>query len=66
MNPKLPYDPHRSFAPVMLMGTSPLTLVVNPYFPARTVKEFLAQVKKRPGDLNYASAGTRCDRQVQW
>jgi tripartite-type tricarboxylate transporter receptor subunit TctC len=58
MNPKLPYDPNRSFAPVMLMGTSPLTLVVNPYFPAKTVKEFVAQVKKRPGDLNYASAGT--------
>jgi len=58
MNPKLPYDPNRSFAPVMLVGTSPLTLVVNPYFPAKNVKEFLAQVKKRPGDLNYASAGT--------
>ena len=58
MNPKLPYDPNRSFAPVMLMGTSPLTLVVSNYFPATTVKEFLALVKKRPGDLNYASAGT--------
>lgn len=58
MNPKLPYDPKLSFAPVMLVGTSPLTLVVNPYFPAKNVKEFLAQVRKRPGDLNYASAGT--------
>ena len=58
INPKLPYDPNRSFAPVMLMGTSPLSLVVNNYFPARTVKEFIAQVKKRPGDLNYASSGT--------
>lgn len=58
MNPKLPYDPNRSFAPVMLVGTSPLSLVVNPYFPARTVKELIAQAKRRPGDLNYASAGT--------
>ena len=57
-NPKLPYDPHKSFAPVMLMGTSPLTLVVSNYFPAKTVKEFIAQAKRRPGDLNYASAGT--------
>jgi tripartite-type tricarboxylate transporter receptor subunit TctC len=58
MNPKLPYDPNRSFAPVMLVGTSPLSLVVNPYFPAKTVKELIAQAKRRPGDLNYASAGT--------
>jgi tripartite-type tricarboxylate transporter receptor subunit TctC len=58
MNPKLPYDPQRSFAPVVLIGTSPLSLVVSNYFPAKTVKEFIAQVKKRPGDLNYASAGT--------
>lgn len=58
VNPKLPYDPDRSFAPVMLIGTSPLSLVVNPYFPAKTVKELIAQAKRRPGDLNYASAGT--------
>lgn len=58
MNPKLPYDPNRSFAPVMLVGTSPLSLVVNPYFPAKTVKELIDQAKRRPGDLNYASAGT--------
>jgi tripartite-type tricarboxylate transporter receptor subunit TctC len=58
VNSKLPYDPHRSFAPVMLMGTSPLAMVVSNYFPARTVKELIAQAKRRPGDLNYASAGT--------
>jgi tripartite-type tricarboxylate transporter receptor subunit TctC len=58
VNSKLPYDPHRSFAPVMLMGTSPLAMVVSNYFPAKTVKELIAQAKRRPGDLNYASAGT--------
>ena len=57
VNSKLPYDPQRSFAPVMLMGTSPLSLVVSNYFPAKTVKELIAQAKRRPGDLNYASAG---------
>jgi tripartite-type tricarboxylate transporter receptor subunit TctC len=57
-NPKLPYDPNRSFAPVMLVGTSPLSLVVSNYFPAKTVKELIAQAKRRPGDLDYASAGT--------
>ena len=58
VHPKLPYDPQSSFAPVMLLGTSPLTLVVTNYFPARTVKEFIALVKKRPGELNYATSGT--------
>jgi len=58
MNPKLPYDPDKSFAPVMLLGTSPLSLVVPASFPARTVKELIDEAKKRPGELNYASAGT--------
>ena len=58
MNPKLPYDPDKSFAPVMLLGTSPLSLVVPNNFPAQTVKDFIEQAKKRPGELNYASAGT--------
>ena len=58
MNPKLPYDPDKSFAPVMLLGTSPLSLVVPTNFPAHTVKELIAEAKKRPGELNYASAGT--------
>lgn len=58
MNPKLPYDPDRSFAPVMLLGTSPLSLVVPASFSAQTVKELIDEAKKRPGELNYASAGT--------
>src|SRR5439155_7105586 len=58
MNPKLPYDPDKSFAPVMLLGTSPLSLVVSNQFPSNTVKDLIVQAKKRPGDLNYASAGT--------
>ena len=58
MNPKLPYDPDKSFAPVMLLGTSPLSLVVPASFPAQTVKDLVEQAKKRPGELNYASAGT--------
>jgi tripartite-type tricarboxylate transporter receptor subunit TctC len=58
MNPKLPYDPDKSFAPVMLLGTSPLSLLVPNAFPAQTLKELIDQAKKRPGELNYASAGT--------
>jgi tripartite-type tricarboxylate transporter receptor subunit TctC len=58
MNPKLPYQPDKSFAPVMLLGTSPLSLVVSNNFPAKTVQELIDQAKKRPGEINYASAGT--------
>jgi len=57
MNPKLPYDPMRSFAPVILLGTSPLCLVVNTYFPAKTMKEFVALVRARPNQLVFASTG---------
>src|SRR5258708_8058756 len=58
MNPKLPYDPEKSFAPVMLLGTSPLSLVVSNHFPANTVKEVIVAPKNPPGDFNYAAAGT--------
>lgn len=58
VNSKLPYDPNRSFAPVMLVGTSPLSLIVSNYFPAKTVKELIAQARRHPGDLNYATSGT--------
>src|SRR5437016_8292610 len=58
MNPKLPYDPDKSFAPVMLLGTSPLSLLVSNNFPAKTVKELIVRAKERPGEINYASAGT--------
>ncbi len=58
INPKLPYDPIKSFAPVSLLGTSPWTLVINNKFPATNVREFVEQVKKQPGVVNYASPGT--------
>src|SRR5207302_7999696 len=58
IHPRLPYDPDRSFAPVMLLGTSPLSLLVSNPFPAKTVKELIVEAKKRPGEINYASAGT--------
>ena len=58
INPKLPYDPLKSFAPVSLLGTSSMTLVVNSKFPANNVREFVEQIKKRPGLVNYSSPGT--------
>jgi len=55
--PKLPYDSVRDFAPVTMFTSGPGLLVVHPSVPARTVKEFIALAKSRPGQLNYASAG---------
>jgi len=47
----------KDFAPVSLMATSPFVLVVHPSVPAKTVAEFIALAKARPGQLNYSSAG---------
>jgi tripartite-type tricarboxylate transporter receptor subunit TctC len=57
LNPKLPYDPIKNFAPVSLLGTSAMTLVITNKFPANNVREFVEQVKKQPGVFNYASPG---------
>jgi tripartite-type tricarboxylate transporter receptor subunit TctC len=58
LQPKMPFDPVRSFAPVSLLGTSAMTLVISNQFPATNLKEFVEQVKKQPGVVNYASPGT--------
>lgn len=55
---KLPFDPLRDFAPVSPIATTDIIFVVNPTVPAKTVREFVALAKSRPGKLNYASSGT--------
>jgi tripartite-type tricarboxylate transporter receptor subunit TctC len=57
MTPKLPYDPYKSFSPVMMLGASPLSLVVANKFPATSVRELIEQARKQPGQINYASSG---------
>jgi tripartite-type tricarboxylate transporter receptor subunit TctC len=54
---KLPYNPHKAFDAVAMFVTSPNTLAVNPDVPAKTLKEFVAYVKSKPGDVHYASGG---------
>jgi len=54
---KLPYDSVRDFTPVTMLTSGPGLLVVHPSVPVRTVKEFIALARSRPGQLNYASAG---------
>ncbi|OIQ91216.1 tripartite tricarboxylate transporter family receptor [mine drainage metagenome] len=54
---KLPFDPVEDFAPICLLGREPGVLVVNPAFPAKTIKELIAYAKQRPGEVNFASSG---------
>src|SRR5262245_59182643 len=54
---KLPYDPLRDFTAVTLMTSVHFALVVHPSVPARSVKEFVAVARSRPGALTFASAG---------
>ena len=55
---KLNYDPSKDLQPVILLGELPCVLVVNPNVPVRTVGEFLALAKAKPGEINFGSAGT--------
>jgi len=51
------YDPRKDFAPVGLIATSALVVLVNNSVEAKTIPELIALAKKEPGRLNYASAG---------
>ena len=51
------YDPRKDFAPVGLIGTSALVVLVHPSIAATNIRELIALAKKEPGKLNYASAG---------
>jgi tripartite-type tricarboxylate transporter receptor subunit TctC len=53
-----PTDPLRTYTPVVLVGFSPMVLVVHPSVPAKSVKELVAIAKARPDALAYASNGT--------
>jgi tripartite-type tricarboxylate transporter receptor subunit TctC len=53
----LPYRPDKDFAPVALVVRGTNALTVNPSVPARTVKEFVALAKRKPGALTFSSAG---------
>jgi tripartite-type tricarboxylate transporter receptor subunit TctC len=52
-----PYDTLKDFAPVGMIGNTPLVLVVHPSVPAKSTREFIALAKAKPGSLNFASLG---------
>ena len=62
--PRLPFDPNRDFAHVILLATLPSLLVVHPSLPASNVKGLVALAKARPGSLNYASGGAGTSSQL--
>ena len=54
---KLPYDPLKDLAPISLINTNPLILVVNPSLEAKTAGDVAALSKRRPDGLSYGTVG---------
>jgi tripartite-type tricarboxylate transporter receptor subunit TctC len=52
------YDPERTFAPIVLLGSSPLTIVGSPRLPVTDLRELIAYAKSNPGKLNAGTVGT--------
>ena len=59
MNPyeKMPYRPTEDFAPISTVIAFPSVLVIHPSIPVRTLQQFVAFTRARPGKLNFATAG---------
>ncbi len=55
---KISYDPIKDFAPISIVGTNPFALGCNPNVPGTSLRDFVAHVQKRPGELSYASPGS--------
>jgi tripartite-type tricarboxylate transporter receptor subunit TctC len=53
----LPFDPTSDFVPVAMVAQSPFVLIVKPSLPVKTVQEFIAYAKERPGQLSFGSGG---------
>jgi tripartite-type tricarboxylate transporter receptor subunit TctC len=58
LDPKLPYDTFRDFQPLTQTTSGPQILVIPMSLPVKTVQDFIALAKAKPGQLNYASGGT--------
>src|SRR6202163_4229712 len=58
LNPKLPYDPHKDFAPVALIARSFNIVVVNPNSPIKSIADLIAAAKAEPDKLSYGTFGT--------
>ena len=54
---KLPYDPAKDFAPIILVGAAPNILVVHPSLPVKTPKDLAEYARNNPGKISFASPG---------
>jgi tripartite-type tricarboxylate transporter receptor subunit TctC len=57
LNPRLPYDASRAFAPVALIARSFNIVTTNPKLPYRTIGDLIAAAKAEPGKINFGSFG---------
>ena len=55
---KIPYDPNRDFQPITQLTEGGNVVVVHPSIAAKSIKEFIALAKAKPGAINYATTGT--------
>ncbi len=53
-----PFDPLKDFLPIATVGATQVMLLVHPSLPVNTLQEFIALAKAKPGQINYASAGS--------
>lgn len=53
--PKIGYHPVRDFSPIALAASAPFVVVVHPALPANNIKQLIALVKSRPGELNFGA-----------
>ena len=61
---KLPYDPVKDFAPIVLTVGQPYVLAVHPSLPVSNLKQLIALAKSKPGQLNYGSPGNGSTHQM--
>lgn len=61
---KMPYDPVKDLTPIALLSYVPIVLVVSPALPAKSIKDFIALAKSRPGKMTMASGGNGTTNQL--